>query len=129
MLAKFGEMCLNRHRMPDWEATVQVHHHHWLRTVSHKKYSTSPNMTKIPCFLGLLALLTHNLCQLASANTALWIGDPGTSATTNWSDNANWSNLGAGGLGPNGNDTIFGDMGGSGSASAITSVVNNSGLN
>jgi hypothetical protein len=85
-------------------------------------------MTRIP-FLSLLTVLTINLSQLASANIALWIGDPGNTATTNWSDNANWNNIGAGGVGPNGNDILFGDMGASGSAGIITSVLNSSGLN
>src|SRR5207237_9120350 len=79
--------------------------------------------------LRLFPALTAAFCQLASANTALWIGNPGVSATTNWSDNANWSNIGTGGLGPAGNDTVFGDTGASGSAGTINSVVNNSGLN
>ena len=82
-------------------------------------------MKKIPFFLRLLAALTPAFCQPGLASTALWLGSPGTSATTNWSDTANWSN----GLGPNGNDTIFGDTGASGTAGTINSVVNNSSLN
>ena len=48
-----------------------------------------------------LAILTATflIAQLASANTALWIGNPGVTATTNWSDNLNWSNLSAGDAG------------------------------
>ena len=66
----------------------------------------------------------------ALANTELWIGVSGMSITTNWSDNANWSNLTGGGTpGPNGNDVIFGDIGAVGGAGIINSVVDQNGLN
>jgi hypothetical protein len=60
-----------------------------------------------------LAILTATFltAQLASANTALWIGNPGVTATTNWSDNLNWSNIGAGDAGYTNNDLLFGNTG------------------
>src|SRR5215510_14270967 len=58
----------------------------------------------------------------AAANTALWIGNPGVSANTNWSDNANWSNIGTGGPGYNNNDVVFGGTGSAGGAGIVTSV-------
>lgn len=77
-----------------------------------------------PRSLPGLALLTAGLLtsQFAAANTALWIGNPGVSASTNWSDNANWNNVGAGGAGPLQNDVKFGLAGAAGAAGTITSV-------
>jgi autotransporter-associated beta strand protein len=74
--------------------------------------------------LGTLAVLTAGFltAHLASANTALWIGNPGVTATTNWSDNANWNNVGGGGAGPLQNDVKFGGTGAAGAAGTITSV-------
>src|SRR5436309_1728239 len=52
------------------------------------------------------------MAQFASANTERWIGVSGVSATTNWSDNANWSNIsGGGGPGYTNNDLLFGNEG------------------
>jgi len=66
----------------------------------------------------------------ALANTELWSGTNGVSATTNWSDNANWINVtGGGGPGPNGNDVIFGDGGSINGAGLVNGVVDNSSLN
>lgn len=63
------------------------------------------------------------LTPCAFGNTEVWIGAHDVSATTNWSDNANWFNVqGTGGPGPNGNDVIFGDQG-SGTQGTINSVV------
>jgi autotransporter-associated beta strand protein len=78
-----------------------------------------------------ILLFVFAACSAAQANTELWIGVSGTSITTNWSDNANWSNLTGGGTpGPNGNDVIFGDNGAVfGSAGTINSVVDTLGLN
>src|SRR5438045_2951517 len=52
-----------------------------------------------------------------AASTALWIGNPGVSATTNWSDLANWSGA------PLQNDAKFGGTGSVGDLNTITSVV------
>ena len=54
---------------------------------------------------------------LSSAATVPWIGNPGVTTTTNWSDLSNWS-----GGGPTGNDALFGNTGAAGSAGTITSV-------
>jgi autotransporter-associated beta strand protein len=65
----------------------------------------------------------------AFGNTEVWIGVHDVSATTNWSDNANWFNVqGTGGPGPNGNDVVFGDQG-SGAQGTVNSVVDASLLN
>ncbi len=56
---------------------------------------------------------------LSSAATVSWIGNPGVTTTTNWSDLSNWS-----GGGPTGNDALFGNTGAAGSAGTITSVAN-----
>jgi fibronectin-binding autotransporter adhesin len=66
----------------------------------------------------------------AQANTELWMGTNNVSATTNWSDNLNWSNLsGTGGPGPNGNDVVFGDGAAASAAGVVDSVVDNNSLN
>ncbi len=62
--------------------------------------------------------------QSANANTAIWIGTNNVSATTNWSDPLNWSNIGAGGTGPFQNDVRFNDATGVGDALTINNVVN-----
>lgn len=56
---------------------------------------------------------------IASAATALWIGNPGVTATTNWSDSANWS----GASGALANDVKFGGTGAAGAAGTVTSLV------
>src|SRR5262245_59597072 len=62
--------------------------------------------------------------QRVSANTALWNGNPGIGANTNWSDNANWNNVGAGGVpGAFQTDVRFGGNGSVGSAATIHNVV------
>ena len=78
-----------------------------------------------PRSLPGLALLTAGLLtsQFAAANTALWIGNPGASASTNWSDNANWNNVGAGGAGALQNDVRFGGTGAAATAGEINNVV------
>src|SRR5438067_103733 len=70
--------------------------------------------------LGLSAFLP--LPSSSHANTALWIGNPGVTTTTNWSDNANWSNVGPGGAGYNNNDVVFGGTGSAGAAGTVTSL-------
>jgi fibronectin-binding autotransporter adhesin len=62
-----------------------------------------------PIFLTTAAAL--------AASTALWVGNPGVTATTNWSDNANWS------VAPLQNDAKFGGTGSAGDLNTITSVV------
>jgi autotransporter-associated beta strand protein len=52
-----------------------------------------------------------------AASTALWVGNPGVTATTNWSDNANWS------VAPLQNDAKFGGTGSAGDINTVTSVV------
>jgi autotransporter-associated beta strand protein len=52
-----------------------------------------------------------------AASTALWVGNPGVTATTNWSDIANWS------VAPLQNDAKFGGTGSAGDINTITSVV------
>src|ERR1017187_1880228 len=94
--------------------------------------SMKTNLVKSRSFANVItwaALAAMGAAGSALANTALWIGNPGVSATTNWSDNANWNNVGGGGAGPNGNDTVFGDAGAVGTAATIDSVVDNSSLN
>jgi fibronectin-binding autotransporter adhesin len=82
-------------------------------------------------FLRILTLCLAGLAttQIALANTQQWIGIGGVSASTNWSDNANWQQTGTGGAGPNGNDVIIGDQGGTNAAGIVTSVVDANGLN
>src|SRR4051812_40623532 len=87
-----------------------------------------PQQTRA-CFMKRSLLITA-LISLALAmslgqifaNTALWIGSPSVLANTNWSDNANWNNVGAGGAGYNNNDVVFGGNGSVGSAATINSV-------
>jgi autotransporter-associated beta strand protein len=52
-----------------------------------------------------------------AANTALWIGNPGVTATTNWSDNLNWS------VAPLQNDAKFGGTGSAADFNTVTSFV------
>jgi fibronectin-binding autotransporter adhesin len=52
-----------------------------------------------------------------AASTALWIGNPGVTATTNWSDIANWS------VAPLQNDAKFGGTGSAGDINTVTSFV------
>src|SRR6266481_8028832 len=52
-----------------------------------------------------------------AASTALWVGNPGVTATTNWSDNANWS------VAPLQNDAKFGGAGSAGDLNTVTSFV------
>src|SRR5436305_5605825 len=54
-----------------------------------------------------------------AASTALWIGNPGVTATTNWSDSANWS----GAAGALANDVKFGGTGSAGAPGIVTSAV------
>jgi len=66
---------------------------------------------RLASILNIVRLAAIGAACTASANTALWIGNPGVTATTNWSDNANWNNVGGGGSGPNQNDVKFGGTG------------------
>jgi len=78
---------------------------------------------------GLLMAVIGAAAPSAFANTEVWIGTNNVSATTNWSDNANWINVqGTGGPGPNGNDVVFGDLG-SAPQGTINSVVDANLLN
>lgn len=52
-----------------------------------------------------------------AASTALWIGNPGVTATTNWSNNANWT------VPPLQNDAKFGGTGSAGDLNTVTSFV------
>ena len=54
-----------------------------------------------------------------AASTALWVGNPGVTATTNWSDSANWS----GASGALANNVIFNGTGAAGAAGIFTSAV------
>jgi autotransporter-associated beta strand protein len=63
-----------------------------------------------PIFLTTPAIL---------ASTALWVGNPGVTATTNWSDSSNWS----GAAGALANDVKFGGTGSAGGAGIVTSAV------
>jgi len=73
-----------------------------------------------PCFRTAVPLLAGLFAaHLASAAVAPWIGNPGVTATTNWSDTANWT----GGVGASANDVKFGGTGSTGDATTITSVV------
>src|SRR6476661_3575451 len=56
--------------------------------------------------------------QIASAGTTLWIGNPNSTTTTNWSDNANWSPAGGAGT----NDLKFNGVGSVTTAGIITSA-------
>ena len=61
--------------------------------------------------------------SLALANTATWIGVSGTSLTTNWSDNLNWTNSAGGSPGFTNNDLVFGNTGAVGTDNTINSAV------
>ena len=74
----------------------------------------------------LIASAIFSTAQIAPANTELWTP---AGVDTNWSNTANWTQIGAGGAGPNGNDTVFGNTGAAGIPGTITSVVDQSGLN
>ena len=83
--------------------------------------------------LTLLTLLVVTCVFLttgrALANTELWNATNNVSATTNWSDNANWINIqGTGNPGPAGNDVVFGDKDLSG-LGVVNSVVDANLLN
>jgi fibronectin-binding autotransporter adhesin len=52
-----------------------------------------------------------------AASTALWVGNPGVTATTNWSDNLNWT------VAPLQNDAKFGGTGSAGDLDTVTSFV------
>src|SRR6266498_5659398 len=52
-----------------------------------------------------------------AASTALWIGNPGVTVTTNWSDNANWS------VAPLQSDAKFGGTGSANDINVVTSFV------
>src|SRR5215813_1493082 len=67
----------------------------------------------------LAALVTP---QITSANIAVWIGNPNVTTTTNWSDNANWSNTGGGVPGAATNDLKFNGVGSTTTAAVITSA-------
>jgi autotransporter-associated beta strand protein len=64
--------------------------------------------------IGGVLILLASVKQTPAAATTLWVGNPGVTATTNWSDNANWNNGG-----PNQNSAVFG---GTGSASDLNTV-------
>ena len=78
--------------------------------------------------LRTFAILTVVLlaAQLASANTALWIGTNSLSLTTNWSDNLNWFNSAGGSPGYTNNDVVFGDSGSVGTAATVNNVADTS---
>src|SRR5690349_11529408 len=59
----------------------------------------------------------------ALANVAVWVGSPGVSASTNWSDALNWTNSAGGSPGPVGNDAKFGVVGSATAAGSLTTVV------
>lgn len=93
------------------------------------KTSTLKNKT-LRSAVSLLSASCILAVGTAFANTELWVGVSGTSATTNWSDNANWNNVtGTGSSGPGGNDVIFGDGGSINAAATVNSVVDNNSLN
>jgi autotransporter-associated beta strand protein len=99
-----------------------------LRNLEQMSYSHFPyHNAKLPImktslFRCSLALITLAVSPVAHANTALWIGNPGVTANTNWSDNANWNNVGVGGAGYNNNDVVFGGTGSVGTAATVSSV-------
>src|SRR6266567_4121918 len=70
-------------------------------------------------FLFAISTAAHSL---ALANTATWIGVSGTSVTTNWSDNLNWTNSAGGSPGFTNNDVLFGNTGASATDNTINSV-------
>lgn len=67
----------------------------------------------------LAALLGHPARTTAQT---VWTGVSGVSASTNWSDTANWSTAAS----PAGTDVLFGDLGAAGAAGTINSVVDDS---
>lgn len=84
------------------------------------------NILRIPLALAI-SVGTLFAPQPASANSALWIGNPDVTVSTNWSDNANWNNIGEGTPGFLGNDVLFGNTGAVGADGTINSVVDASG--
>src|SRR6185436_1214553 len=76
-----------------------------------------------------LAILTATFltAHFASASTNIWIGNPGVTVTTNWSDNLNWSNIVPGDAGYTNNDLLFGNTGAIGTDSTVNSVLDTSG--
>jgi autotransporter-associated beta strand protein len=70
-------------------------------------------------FLAAASPIFLTTSAAMAASTALWIGNPGVTATTNWSDSANWS----GAAGALGNNAIFGSTGVAGAAGTVTSAV------
>src|SRR3954469_9406925 len=74
--------------------------------------------------LRSLSIVAALFCaaQIASAAPANWQGISGTSPTTNWSDNLNWTNFGVGNVAFTNNDVIFGNNGALGSDNTINSV-------
>ena len=87
-------------------------------------------LQKLSLFLTLSLALAAGGLQTARATTNAWIGVFNTSATTNWSDTANWNPA----AGPNGNDLVFGNTGAETTATTVnsgvvTSVVDQNSLN
>ena len=72
--------------------------------------------------LGTLAVLAAGLltANLALADSELWIGNPGVTTTTNWSDPANWSGPTKG---PGTNSVFFGNGVAVGTQGLVNNVV------
>jgi hypothetical protein len=84
-------------------------------------------MKKTPRLLIALTVLIAALCGaqfVSAASPANWQGVSGTSTTTNWSDNLNWTNFGVGNVTFTNNDVVFGNTGAVGADNTINSAAN-----
>src|ERR1043166_5350147 len=99
----------------------------YMKTRGAAPRSQSPCLMKtLPRTFLVLTALPALFCgvQLTpAANTAYWIGVSGTSATTNWSSNLNWTNVGVGNTTFTNNDVVFGNAGAVGTDNTINSAV------
>src|SRR5690242_10718953 len=78
------------------------------------KATLSKHLLRIAAAISPIFLATS---AVMAASTALWIGNPGVTATTNWSDALNWS------VAPLQNDAKFGGTGSAGDLDTVTSFV------
>src|ERR1051325_6386696 len=78
------------------------------------KYTLSERLLRFSAASSAIFLTTS---AVMAASTALWVGNPGVTATTNWSDIVNWS------VAPLQNDAKFGGTGSAGDLDTVTSFV------
>src|ERR1051325_1285456 len=78
------------------------------------KYTLSERLLRFSAASSAIFLTTS---AVMVASTALWVGNPGVTATTNWSDVLNWT------VAPLQNDAKFGGVGSAADLDTVTSFV------